>query len=313
MSTQPNRRQFLETAGAATAGLCLLPGVTIAADSKRTPVVDTHLHCFAGSKNKLFPYHARAPYRPEKPASPQHLLTCMDGAGVDYAVVVHPEPYQDDHSYLEYCLDVGKDRLKATCLFFCDRPGSVEKLASLVKRHPGQIVAARLHAYAPGRLPPFDRPDLIRKLWKTAADLGLAMQLHFEPRYAPALEPYIKEFRKTTVVIDHLGRPFQGTPQEHAVVVRWARFPNTIMKVSSLPPQDRYPHRKIGPVIKQLTSAFGSKRMIYGGGFNAEATPQSYRAYRQRAAGHLSHLSATDRAQILGGTATRIYGFGKTS
>ncbi len=32
----------------------------------------------------------------------------MTEGGVDHAVVVHPEPYQDDHRYLEHCLAVGK-------------------------------------------------------------------------------------------------------------------------------------------------------------------------------------------------------------
>ena len=49
-------------------------------------------------------------------ATPEHLLACMDGGGVDYAIVVHPEPYQDDHRYLEHCLEVGGDRLPRTGL-----------------------------------------------------------------------------------------------------------------------------------------------------------------------------------------------------
>jgi predicted TIM-barrel fold metal-dependent hydrolase len=308
-SNQPHtlsRRDFFATAGALAAPSLLAAEQT---PKKLPPVIDTHLHCFAGPSDKRFPYHARAPYRPEKAATPEHLLKCMDGAGVDFTVVVHPEPYQDDHRYLEHCLRVGGKRVKGTCLFFCDRDGSVEKMPGLVKRWPGRIVAARLHAYAPKRLPPFDSPKLIRKLWKTATDLGLAMQLHFEPRYAPALEPFIKEFAKTRVIVDHLGRPFQGTPKEHAVVVRWARFKNVIMKVSSLPSQSSYPHRDVAPVIKQLTKAYGADRLISGGGFNADATPKSYRAYRERVRSYLAHLSAAEQAKILGGTAARILGF----
>ncbi|MCH8830662.1 MAG: amidohydrolase [Planctomycetes bacterium] len=308
--TQSTRREFLQTTvgTAALASAAIVPAGGPVLD-KRFPVVDTHLHCFAGKDSARFPYHQRAPYRPEKPATPEHLLKCMNGAGVGFAVVVHPEPYQDDHRYLQHCLRVGKARLKGTCLFFCDRPGSLEKMPALVKAFPGRIVAARLHAYAPKRLPPFDRPKLIRRLWKTAADLGLAMQLHFEPRYAPALEAYIREFKKTRVIIDHMGRPFQGTPKQHAVVVRWARFDNTIMKIASLPRQDRYPHRKIGPIIKELTTAYGAERMIHGGGFNGAATGKSYRAYREKVRSYLAHLSQTDQAKILGGTAARIYGF----
>ena len=272
------------------------------------PVIDTHLHCFAGPNDDRFPYHNQAPYRPAEAATPEHLLACMDGAGVHHAIVVHPEPYQDDHSYLEHCLEVGGDRLKGTCLFFADRPGSIERLSSLVKRLPGRIVAARIHAYAPGRLPPFGRPEL-RALWKAAADLGLRVQLHFEPRYAPGFEPLIREFSQTTVIIDHLGRPFQGTPEEHALVVGWSGLPNTVMKIAAVPAPTTYPHRDIRPVIRQLTDAWGAERMIYGGGFSAAATPQSYRRHREEVGEYLTHLSPPERHMIFGGTASRLFGF----
>ena len=230
----------------------------------------------------------------------------MDGAGVDHAIVVHPEPYQDDHRYLEHCLHVGDGRLKGTCLFFADRPGSLNGMKRLVESNPGRIVAARVHAYAPDRLPPFGSKEL-RELWRTASELGLAMQLHFEPRYAPRLEPLVREFRDTTVVIDHLGRPMQGTIDEHEVVVKWSRFPNTIMKVSSLPDRNKYPHRDVRPVVQQLTDAFGADRMIYGGGFNASATGETYRAYRERVRDLISHLPTDDQNKILGGTAARLF------
>ena len=301
------RRWMCFSAGAAS--LYSLSGLSenaIAADGDGV-VVDTHLHCFGGSDHR-FPYHDLAPYRPDAKATPQHLIKCMDGAGVDFAIVVHPEPYQDDHRYLEHCLRVGGSRLKGTCLFFADRPGSVEKMPGLVKRNPGRIVAARVHAYAPGRLPPFGSQEL-RHLWSVATDLGLAMQLHFEPRYASGLEPLIKEFSATKVVIDHLGRPMQGTKKEHDVVVRWSRFPNTVMKVSALPDQNKYPHRDVKPIIRTLTDAFGADRMIYGGGFNSSATPESYRGYRDDVAESLSHMSPVDQQKVLGETAAKLYGF----
>lgn len=272
------------------------------------PRVDTHLHCFAGTGDPRFPYHPRAPYRPEQAATPEHLLRCMDGAGVDHAIVVHPEPYQDDHRYLQHCLEVGSGRLKGAILLFSDRPGSLEKMPGLAER--GDIVAVRVHAYAPDRLPPFGSPQLTR-LWQMATDLGLAVQLHFEPRYAPGFEPLIREFPDTTTIIDHLGRPFQGTPEEHAVAIRWSQYPNTIMKLSSIPDMRSYPHRDIRPVIRQLTDAYGADRMIYGGGFNADATPESYRAAFERARSFIDHLSAGDQAKILGGTAARLFDFDK--
>lgn len=268
------------------------------------PRIDCHLHCFAGESDARFPYHPRAPYRPPAAATPEQLLECMNGAGVAAAIVVHPEPYQDDHRYLEHCLQVGGKRLKGTALVFADTLGATERLTQLAQRLP--IVAARVHAYAPGRLPPFGSQAL-RELWRTASELGLAVQLHFEPRYAAGFEPLIREFAQTPVIIDHLGRPFQGTPAEHAIVLRWAELPNTWLKVSAIPEKTSYPHRDIQPVIRDLMRAYGAERMLYGGGFNAAATPASYRAAFERAAGYLSDFSAADQAKVLGGNAQRLF------
>jgi predicted TIM-barrel fold metal-dependent hydrolase len=302
-----HRRQFIHTAVTSTA--VLASGRAVAtADDRHVPVIDTHLHCFAGKNDPRFPYHPQGPYQPAELATPEHLLKCMAGAGVDYAVVVHPEPYQDDHRYLEHCLEVGKDKLKGTCLFFADLPGSLDRMSALVKKHEGRVVAARIHAYAPNRLPPFGKPEL-RAFWKQVGDLGLAVQLHFEPRYAPGFEPLIKEFPRTTVIVDHLGRPFQGTPEEYAVVLGWAKRPNTVMKLSSLPAKDQYPHRDVGPVIRDLVKRFGPDRLIYGGGFGPMATGDSYRAYREKIRSYLTDLSAENQAKVLGGTAGSLFGF----
>ncbi len=295
--------------GASAAAIFAAPWAArlAASDSPdRSPRVDTHLHCFAGADDDRFPYHDRAPYRPRPAATPEHLLKCMDEAGVDYAIVVHPEPYQDDHRYLEHCLEVGGGRLKGTLLVFSDRADSLNKVPDLCKRL--DVVSLRIHAYVPNRLPPFGTPELER-LWRLAADHDLAIQLHFEPRWAPPFEPLIRRFPETTVLIDHLGRPFQGTPEEHAVVLRWSQYPNTVMKLSSIPSRDNYPHRDIAPVLRQITAAWPADRLMYGGGFNAQATGASYRAAFDRARSYLTHLSAEEQDLILGGTAKRLFGF----
>jgi predicted TIM-barrel fold metal-dependent hydrolase len=299
MNTIPRRQFFAASAS-------MLAGPLFAAEAKGVPIIDTHLHCFAGKGDRRFPYHPKAPYEPEKAATPEHLLECMDGTGVDFAIVVHPEPYQDDHRYLEHCLEVGKDRLKGTCLFFAGSDRIEERMRDLAKKLP--LVAARIHAYAPERLPPFGKPEL-RAFWKLVTDLGLAVQIHLEPRYAEGFEPLLKEFTSTTIIIDHLGRPMQGTPEEHARIVNWSRFKNTVMKLSAVPEKRQYPHRDPAALIRRLTDAFGPDRMIYGGGFNENATPASYKVERERIAGFLAHLSDADRAKVLGGTVAKLFGF----
>lgn len=315
IQTNPNhivngvdRRDCLGILGGSLASLALTSGAGAGEAASDPLIVDTHLHCFDGLDSQAFPYHPRGPYRPASAATPEHLLRCMEGAGVKDAIVVHPEPYQDDHRYLDHCLEVGRGRLKGTCLFFADRPESLAAMPSFLKDREGRIVASRVHAYAPDRLPPFGKPEL-HQWWRSVADAGVAAQLHFEPRYAPGFERYIREFSDTTVIIDHLGRPFQGTPEEHSRVLRWAELPNTVMKLASIPAPEQYPHRQIGPIIRQLTDAWGAERLIYGGGFNAGATPDSYRRYRQDLVAYLAHLSSEEQAAILGGTAARLFGW----
>jgi predicted TIM-barrel fold metal-dependent hydrolase len=307
MCEQMSRRQALQWGAAASlASPLLAPTIVGAAAVAAAPRVDGHLHCFAGKGDRRFPYHERAPYTPDEATTPEHLLDCMRQAEVDFAIVVHPEPYQDDHRYLEHCLHVGKGKLKGTLLVFADREGSLDKLPELCRKL--DVVSVRVHAYAPDRLPPFGKPAL-RQLWKSAADNALAVQLHFEPRYAPGFEPLIREFSKTPVIIDHMGRPFQAAPEEYAVVLRWARFDNTLMKLSAIPEKHEYPHRDIAPVIRQLTEAWGAERMIYGGGFGAQASGESYRQAFERARSYRDPLKAADQATILGGTAARVFGF----
>ncbi len=293
------RRQFLSTAPAFLLASC-------AAATETALVVDSHLHCFAGRNDARFPYHKDAPYQPDAAATPEHLLKCMADGGVDRAIVVHPEPYQDDHRYLEHCLAVGKEKLKGTCLFFAERDDAPKRLRELAKRVP--LVAARLHAYNPDRQPAFEAKEFAA-FWKTVGDLGLAMQLHFEPRYAAGFTKWIADHPGIPVLVDHLGRPFQGTEKEHATVLTWSKFKNVIVKLTSVPDRSKYPHRDPGPVIRRLTDAFGAERLMAGGGFDASATGASYRAERERIAGFLAHLSAGDRAKVLGGTAAKLFKF----
>ena len=308
MYPSTTRREFVKAATASIGGIALAtPSPDLfGAENTRTPVVDTHVHCFAGRNDPRFPYHPNGPYRPADIATPEQLLQAMNAGGVDYAVVVHPEPYQDDHRYLTHCLEVGKDRLKGTCLFFADHPETFEKLPALAKSVP--VAAVRVHAYAPERLPPFDKPEL-RKLWQLAGELGLIVQVHLEPRYAVRLEPLIKEFPSVRVVIDHLGRPLQGTPEEHAVVIGWSKYPHTVLKISALSTPETYPHRDVSPIIKQLVSAYGADRLICGGGFAPGATGASYHGFREQVRAHLGDLSAADQAKVIGGTAAKLFGF----
>jgi predicted TIM-barrel fold metal-dependent hydrolase len=136
------------------------------------------------------------------------------------------------------------------------------------------------------------------------------MQLHFEPGNAPGFEALVREFSSVRVLINHLGGPFQGTSKEHAVVVGWAKFDNVATKLSSIPTHKQYPHRDPIAVVHELAAAFGAERLMYGGGYGPQPTPESYRAERDRTAALLAGFSKADRAKVRGGNAVRFFGLG---
>ena len=81
------------------------------------------------------------------------------------------------------------------------------------------------------------------------------------------------------------------------------------MKIAALPSPAEYPYRQITPVVKQLTDAYGADRVIYGGGFGANATPESYRKARETMRPFLAHLKAEEQAKIFGLNAAKLFGF----
>ena len=122
----------------------------------------------------------------------------------------------------------------------------------------------------------------------------------------------IREFKQTRVIVDHLGRPFQGTAEDNDRVLRWADLPNVVMKLSSFPARDAKDAADLPRVVRRLADAFGANRLIYGGGFDEQATAESYRAERERTAKLLDFFTPEARAKVLGANAAKLFGF-KTS
>jgi predicted TIM-barrel fold metal-dependent hydrolase len=107
-------------------------------------LIETHVHLF-GDDASRFPY-SNASYRP-RPNPVEQFLEFAKAVKIDNAVIVHPEPYQDDHRYLEYCLErePSKGFFRGSCLFDPIDPRTPQRMGELVKRSSGAIVALRIH------------------------------------------------------------------------------------------------------------------------------------------------------------------------
>lgn len=265
-------------------------------------IVEWNAHLFSADLDR-YPWHPRAVYTPDTsglvPDPLAVYLERMRREGIDRAVIVHPEPYGDDHRLVLDSLAREPERLKGTALFYPDDPDGPAKLEALVRREP-RIIAMRFHAHRGKEeyLRSFaDRG--VRALWERAGALGLIVELHIGPDYARQAAEAIRTYPDVAVLIDHLAEPAFGNPVEYADVLDLACFDNVYMKLSGLNhfATDSPLYLSAKPFTRLVANAFGPDRLVWGSG-----TPAIVDA-------HLDHLSDSDRAKVKGGNLARLARF----
>jgi predicted TIM-barrel fold metal-dependent hydrolase len=278
-------------------------------------VIDTHVHLFDPAR---FPYHPQATYRPPADTLEDYLALARQ-VRLSHAVVVHPEPYQDDHRYLEYCFahEPSPGFFKGTCLFDPTAAETPERMEQLVRRNSGRIVALRIHENREaGEQPTVSGPirdrDLlhpnVKATWRKAGDLGLAVQMHLIPLHAPDVMRLASEFSDTPVIVDHLARAGQGTPAQYDEVLKLARLPRVYMKFSGLEYSSKqsYPYLDLRPLIRRTYDAFGPDRIIAG---YIGMTPGDFRRGLELVPIMFEFASAAEHDKILGCNAATLYRF----
>jgi len=270
----------------------------------RPPTIETHVHLFDPAR---VPYAPLAPYKPAAYTLEQHARLA-EAAPLAHAIIVHPEPYQDDHRYLEYCLahEPRPGYFKGTCLFDPLRDDTPDRMRALAERWPKRIVALRVHAMSrtPESGGPIRNRDLkdprMEQCWRAASVLGMAIQMHFIPAQAPNIRTLAAKFADTTVILDHMGRPGQGTEAEYAEVLKLAELPQVAVKFSSWAEYKG----DLAALTRRLYDRFGPRRIIWGTVGN---TAEEFRKNSARFEELLSFAPAADRAAIRGGNAQRLF------
>ncbi|HTX36316.1 MAG TPA: amidohydrolase family protein [Bryobacteraceae bacterium] len=283
-------------------GLTASAGALLAAAAP--PAIETHVHLFDPAR---VPYAPDAPYKPPAYTLQDHLKL-VEAAPLAHSIIVHPEPYQDDHRYLEYCFahEPRPGYFKGTCLFDPFREDTPRRMRALAGRWPRRIVALRIHemSMTPEATGPIRNRDMhdprMRTCWRAVASLGMAVQMHFIPGQAPHIRAVASQFPETTVILDHMGRPGQGTEKEYAEVLKLAELPGAILKYSNWGDYKG----DLGQLTRRLYATFGPERMIWG---TVGATPAEYRRQSARFEELLAFAPAAARARIRGGNAQRLF------
>lgn len=258
-------------------------------------IIEWNHHLFHADTTR-YPFHPQAAYRPDAghfPSDPlADYLAHLDDYGIDRAILVHPEPYGDDHRLVLDSLEREPERFLGTALFYPKDPDAPAKLRRLMAEQP-RIIALRFHAHR-GKSIYLDSfsDEGVTALWGMAAELGLWVELHIGPDFAAQVAPLVERFPQTPVLIDHLAEPHMGTGVEFANVLALAAYPNVYMKLSGLNhfATDGPLYLSARPFTRWVADAFGPTRLVWGSG-----TPEIVDA-------HLPHFSPEERALVKGGT-----------
>lgn len=296
------------------AGSLLAPASRAAAPP---PVIESHMHFFDPAR---FPYHPQGTYKAE-PATLEDYLPLAKSAGIAGVVIVHPEPYQDDHRYLEYCFTKEPSRgfFKGTLLYDAIDPRTPARMKEMVAKHGKKLVTLRIHAMNAKGSPPLTAgpiknrdlgSDALKRTWRAASDLGLAIQMHFLPHHAPAIGRLAAAFPQTPVILDHLGRFGMGTKEDADAVIALARYPKVVMKFSSPGPSSKqpFPHADVKPFVARCIQSFGPDHMIWGSlGHDLAA----FRKSEELFAFHLDGLTVSDKEKVRYRTARKLFGWSR--
>jgi len=265
-------------------------------------VVDSQVHIWAANTPErpwVKGMEGRA-HLPE-PLSAKKLLTWMDEAGVDAAILVPPSLEGDRNDLSLDAARTHPSRFAVMGRIAIDQPAP-HKLASW-KQQPGML-GVRLT---------FHRPDTRPQLtdgtadwfWPAAEAHDVPVMVH-APERLKEIGEIARRHPKLRIIVDHMGFARETMDQEAIAgaerVSALAQHPNVYVKVSALPcySTEPWPFRNLDAPLKRIIGAFGPRRSFWGSDVSRMLEHCSYRQAVTHFTEALDFLSTDDLDWIMG-------------
>ncbi|MDQ7907568.1 amidohydrolase family protein [Phytohabitans sp. ZYX-F-186] len=276
---------------------------------------DTHTHVISSDREQ-YPFAplggVQSAWSVEHPATAEDLLTQMDEAGVDRAVLIQAATaYGVDNSYAADTLERHRDRFVGVCAVDFLSDGVIDDLdhwisdrgfsGVRIRRSPGST-----NIEAPARL---DDPRHNR-VWEYLSDRKIPVCVTVRAEHLPELSAVLFGFPGLTVLVDNGGRPrLDGGPpydegiRELSVLkefdVHLKITPGVIHRVQKQPGGDP------GALVTRLIEEFGSERVMVGSNF--PAAKGSLGDLLDLIEDTLGALGPAQKSAVLGTNAAAIY------
>lgn len=280
--------------------------------SSANDAIDVHCHVIAPDRDAypLAPLGGKqSDWSSERSLTPEQLIAAMDEAGVAKAAVVQASTaYGHDSSYCADSIARFPDRL--TGVFSID-PLDRDALNHI--DHWTSRGMTGMRVFTTGTTMPGQQTWLADEaafpVWEAAGKKKLPIAVQMTFKGIPLLEKIVQKFPDTNFLLDHLARIdlAEGAPYAGAApLLELAQYPNIYLKFTSRTVEQCHSGKADGKsFMAMILDTFGADRMMWGSNFPAHNDTLSNILRDAKAV--LQYASAEDQAEILSGTARRIY------
>lgn len=254
----------------------------------------------------------------------QALITHMDWAGVDKAVLLQGPFYGEWNQYVLGAVQEYPDRLIAAA--YCDpwEEGSRQRLkTTLASRRFRAVKLECSEATGFCSIHPKAKLDAsdISWLWDLLDERGLVLVLDLgavgsRSYQTAAVRAIAKDYPEMKIVISHLAQLRPEVEADSKLMELWleqidlGRLPNVWFDCSAIPgylPQEDYPFPSVGRYLKMAIERIGSDKVMWGTDVPGLLTRVTYLQLVKMARLHTQFLTPKEQAMFWGDNALRIY------
>ena len=274
--------------------------------------IDVHCHVIAPDRAKypLAPLGGKqSDWSSERSLTPEQLIAAMDEAGVAKAAVVQASTaYGHDSSYVADSIARFPDRL--TGVFSIDPldPKALDHIAHWTSRGMTGMRVFTTGTTMPGQQT-WLADEAAYPVWEAAGKQKLPIAVQMTFKGIPLLEKIVQRFPETFFMLDHLARIdlSQGAPYAGAApLLALAKYPNILLKFTSRTVEQCHSGNADGKsFMAMILQHFPASRMMWGSNFPAH--DDTLANILRDANAILQHAGEKDHAEILSGTAKRMY------
>ena len=142
---------------------------------------------------------------------------------------------------------------------------------------------------------------------------GLVYDVLILARQLPEAIRFVDRHPQQSFVLDHIAKPdikANGLAEWKPNICELSRRPNVACKLSGMVTEAEWrtwSPAQLQPYFDTVLDAFGPSRLMFGSDWPVLTVACSYSRWHETVANWLDPLTPTERAQIEGGTATKIY------